>query len=139
MSTWQPDPETVDQLIELRIARQHILTGASGPYYTFVVDEAALRRGDPGVMRDQLARLLDTPERVRLHVAPLTCSFHAGQTGSFSLATVEQATLGYVEGPSIWDPTSEVDFLQRCWESVRSEALPESLSRDLIMKLVNEL
>jgi hypothetical protein len=133
------NPDRIDELVAGRMDRQRVLTGNHPPYCTFVVDEMALRRGTPEVMRDQLRRLLDLGDQITLHVVPPAHSFYAGQAGPFSLATVDGRTLGLLEDPGSGRVTEDVEPLIRAWEGVRSMALPGNLTQDMIAKMVSEL
>jgi transcriptional regulator with XRE-family HTH domain len=80
-----------DALVQVRLARQSVLTRERPPQLHAVLAEAALRAGavreGDGVMRDQLARLLALGGRpnVRLQVLPDDAPPHPGRTGSFDL------------------------------------------------------
>jgi transcriptional regulator with XRE-family HTH domain len=64
----------IERRVELRMARQQLLTAPGAPRLWAVLDEAALRRpiGGPQVMRAQLRRLLEAAQlpNVTLQVAP---------------------------------------------------------------------
>ncbi|AZS88622.1 helix-turn-helix domain-containing protein [Streptomyces griseoviridis] len=81
------DDERLDALVEVRLARQHVLRGQPPLRLSAVLDEAVLRReiGGPGVMVRQLHRLIEAAElpQVRLQVLPFTAGAHVGVTGPF--------------------------------------------------------
>ncbi|MFC4110125.1 DUF5753 domain-containing protein [Micromonospora zhanjiangensis] len=141
LTTARPDLDCgqVEELVVDRMERQRVLISDRPPHCTFVIDEAALRRGSPGVMGPQLARLLDPGSQVALHVVPLSAGFYAGQAGPFALATVESRDMGYLEYPGSGHVTHDVEPLTRLWEGVRSVALPVDQTRDLIARMVSEL
>lgn len=139
LSTWGHDPEEKEELVAGRMHRQKVLSGDKPPHCTFVLDETALRRGTPEIMRDQLRRLLDLGERSTIHVVPLGAEFYAGQAGPFTLATVDGRTLGVLEDPLTGRVTDDTEALLRGWEAVRSVALPARSSRAMIEKMVSEL
>ncbi|MEQ4301232.1 helix-turn-helix transcriptional regulator [Plantactinospora sp. B6F1] len=138
------DAEKAEELLTVRFERQDaILNGPRPPLTTFVMDEAALLRGDPGIMKEQLRHLLDlgARPRVSLHVVPLAAGLYVGQSGPFTLASLEDGTdVGFMEdqlaGRVITDP-EQVAALTRVWDGVRSVALPRNLTHDAISKLVN--
>lgn len=138
--------EEVEKRLAVRLERQRaVLDRDDPPLTTFVIGMAALRTGDPKVLREQLehlARLSERP-RVLVHVVPETAGFWAGQQGPFVIASFKSgddvAFLDdHLQGRVITD-SSMVAALQRSWDVVRAVALPRDLSRDLILKLVNEL
>jgi transcriptional regulator with XRE-family HTH domain len=87
-------PEEYARFIELRIARQRILTRDDPPTARFLLDEALLRRpmDEATVRRDQIARLLDLTERpnVTIQVIPLRAGLTAAMGLSFSVLSFHQ-------------------------------------------------
>ncbi|WP_067475452.1 helix-turn-helix domain-containing protein [Actinomadura hibisca] len=81
--------EQIEQRVDIRLARQSILTSGDPLRLLAVVDEAALRRpaGDETVMRAQLEHLLEAAElpRVTLLVIPFRKGRHPGTTGPFTI------------------------------------------------------
>ncbi|MFH8350171.1 helix-turn-helix domain-containing protein [Streptomyces sp. NPDC018045] len=79
--------DQVEELVEVRIARQEVLRGERPLELCAVLDEAVLRRevGSPGVMAAQLRHILDVGQlpHVRLQVLPFTSGVHIGITGPF--------------------------------------------------------
>ena len=77
----------VDELVTVRLERQHLWQRAESPQCVFVLDETALRRpiGGPAVLDAQLGRLMELADlpSVRLHVVPLDAGAHVGFTGGF--------------------------------------------------------
>ncbi|WP_030017656.1 helix-turn-helix domain-containing protein [Streptomyces monomycini] len=77
----------VEELVEVRVARQEVLRGERPLELCAVLDEAVLRRevGPPGVMAAQLRHLLDVGQlpHVRLQVLPFASGVHIGITGPF--------------------------------------------------------
>ncbi|MEV5596153.1 helix-turn-helix transcriptional regulator [Streptomyces sp. NPDC052496] len=77
----------VEELVEVRIARQEVLRGERPLELHAVLDEAVLRRevGSPGVMAAQLRHILDVGQlpHVRLQVLPFASGVHIGITGPF--------------------------------------------------------
>ncbi|MFI5620667.1 DUF5753 domain-containing protein [Streptomyces sp. NPDC051567] len=79
----------VDALVEVRLARQAILTREEPLALWAVIAEAALRTRteDPNIMHEQLGRLLALGKRpnVNIQVLPSDTPPHVGQLGSFSI------------------------------------------------------
>ncbi|MEU1011341.1 helix-turn-helix transcriptional regulator [Streptomyces sp. NPDC005890] len=81
------DEERLDTLVEVRLARQHVLRSDPPLVLSAVLDEAVLRRevGGPEVMARQLERLMEAARlpQVRLQVLPFAAGAHVGLTGPF--------------------------------------------------------
>ncbi|MFI6782728.1 Scr1 family TA system antitoxin-like transcriptional regulator [Micromonospora sp. NPDC050276] len=139
-------PEQVDQLVAGRLARQELLAGPAPKRFTAVVDETALRRvvGDRDVQLAQLERLVElaTLPHVRLYVIPAGAGAHPGLAGGFVLANLPDGDeVAYIDGVfgQIVDRPDTVDTIRTMWDTLLGEALPASVSVELIGKLVNEL
>ncbi|GAA0544231.1 helix-turn-helix domain-containing protein [Actinomadura livida] len=83
-------PETIDRLLELRLARQQILNRATPAFALWVVlDENVFRRpiGEATVMRGQVSRLLAAIKapNITVQVLPFDKGAHVGLDGPFSL------------------------------------------------------
>jgi transcriptional regulator with XRE-family HTH domain len=87
----------IDQRVELRMARQALLTGPRPTHLWAVLDEAVLRRaaGPPGVMRRQLQHLLQAADRpnVTIQVIPFAVGAHAAAGGPFSILRFSERDL----------------------------------------------
>ncbi|MBA2811711.1 transcriptional regulator [Streptomyces sp. KM273126] len=85
------DPETIEQRVIARLARQDILDRRPAPLLSFVLDESVLRRpyGGKDVLRGQLEHLLLIGQKrnVELQIAPLDCEESAGVDGPFTVVT----------------------------------------------------
>jgi hypothetical protein len=81
------DEEVVAQRVQVRLARQAVLTRIPPPRLSVVLDEAVLRRviGGPDVMRHQLSRLVEAAEldMVTIQVLPFAAGAHRALAGSF--------------------------------------------------------
>ncbi|MDQ0945050.1 hypothetical protein QFZ67_006755 [Streptomyces sp. V1I1] len=79
--------ESVNSLVEVRIARQSVLRAERPLELSAVLDEAALRRevGGCRVMREQLRQLAETAQlpHVRLQLLPFSVGGYVGLTGPF--------------------------------------------------------
>jgi hypothetical protein len=82
-------PEEVERQVELRMARQAILTRTSPSSLYVVLDEAALHRlvGQRPVMRKQLKWLIDASEmpNIRFQIIPFEMGEHGGMVSPFQL------------------------------------------------------
>ncbi|MGW4436235.1 helix-turn-helix domain-containing protein [Streptomyces sp. NPDC004596] len=85
------DPETVEQRVTARLARQDIFDRRSAPLLSFVMDEAVLRHryGGEGVLRGQLELILlvGQKQNVEIQVMPTECEENAGVNGPFTVVT----------------------------------------------------
>ena len=83
-------PGVVPRRVEVRLARQALLTREEDPLdLTVVLDEGALRRqvGGPAVMREQLLHLAEMAVRpnITLQVLPFAVGSHLGMQGGFMI------------------------------------------------------
>ncbi|HEY0699507.1 MAG TPA: helix-turn-helix transcriptional regulator [Micromonospora sp.] len=128
--------DEVDGYVAGRLERQLAVFGRPRPPLTvFVVDEMALRRGDPEIMRPQLDHLVAMAARpfVMLHVLPLTAGLHPGQAGAFVVASLPGGEdVGYIDDQESGRVTRDVAALWRTWDTVRSVALPRDQTVDLL-------
>lgn len=83
--------DEAERRVDLRLARQHILTRPSPPRLWLVIDETALRRLEvttgPEVMRAQISHLVDAAAQpnITLQVLPFTAGLHPAMYGPFRL------------------------------------------------------
>ncbi|GLZ03962.1 transcriptional regulator [Actinomadura sp. NBRC 104412] len=93
------EPEEIERRVQVRVARQQILTRPDRPRLWAVVDEAVLHHmvGGRTIMRDQLDHLVGASEqgKTTIQVVPFTAGAHAGTSGPFVL-------LGFAE-PAVPD------------------------------------
>jgi hypothetical protein len=79
----------LDRRVELRIARQELLTKPGAPQLWAVLDEAALRRpiGGPDILRGQIEALIEATKspNVRLQIVPFEAGGHAAAGGAFTI------------------------------------------------------
>ncbi len=100
---WSDDPGFIKNAVDVRMARQRILT--QGATFEFVIDEAALRRSVGGreTMRDQIRHLieLNTGSKVLVQVIPFSVGAHQGLAGGFiALQFSKTETTGSAAGMS---------------------------------------
>ncbi|MFE6029097.1 helix-turn-helix domain-containing protein [Streptomyces niveus] len=136
--------EQVNALVEVRMARQSVLTRPEPLEMWAVIHEAALRPtvSTGPVMRDQLQRLLDLAElpQVSIQVLPLDAMPHPGMAGTFAMVgfadttdfdvvVIESLTsMLYVEDPV------EASMYGSAFERLQATALPFDKSADLIAR-----
>jgi transcriptional regulator with XRE-family HTH domain len=81
--------EEVEHSVELRMARQQLLSRSDPPNLWAVLDEAVVRRqvGGVKVMKNQLERLVEDSAlpNVTLQLLPFTLGEHTGMDGSFTI------------------------------------------------------
>jgi transcriptional regulator with XRE-family HTH domain len=138
--------DRVEELLAARLDRQAILDRADPPLLWAVVDEAVLHRqvGSDKVMHDQLLHVAEMAERpnVTVEVVPYGAGGHSGLAGAFVIADFRDApSIVYLEtaiGGQIVEKPSAVEELVLVFDTLRSEALPRRMSRDLIMKVAEE-
>lgn len=138
-------PEQAETHLTTRLERQAaVFDREEPPLLTFVIDEIALRRGDPAILRDQLLHLLKVGERPRiyLHVIPLSAGIHIGLDGPFILMhTAENDVVGFVDDQlegRLVTHQDKVAALEKTWQALMSVALPRDQTRELIARLVEE-
>lgn len=140
-------PAKADEYLTIRMARQAaVFDRAEPPVCQFIIDQSALLRGDPTIVREQLEHIaeMSTRSRVLVQVTPADAGWHPGQNGPFMLATLAETggTVGYVDdqlqGRLVTEP-KRVAALEQAWQALSGVALPRDQSRDMILKLVKEL
>jgi transcriptional regulator with XRE-family HTH domain len=141
------DPDNVEGLVETRLARAKILDRENPPDVVAVIHEHALRDmiGSAEIMAEQLAHLAEVSRRpnVVIQVLPLGIGAHAGLGGAFDIASAEGMNdLLRIEGVPM-DITTETRSVVRraavAFDQIRAEALPRGQSRDLTVRLGEEL
>lgn len=133
--------------VEARMARQEILTRESPPPPEIycVLDEAVLRRdvGGAKVMYAQLLHLAELSTRDNISIQIVPSRHHPGVRGPFVVATLENGNeilhVDHALGGAVTDRPEDVATVESSWESIRSESLPASMSRDLIVRMAEEL
>jgi transcriptional regulator with XRE-family HTH domain len=141
--------EEVGRRVRLRMARQTLLTREHPPRLWAVVDEASLRRpvGGPGVMKQQLERLLDATElpNVTLQVLPLDTGAHPAMVGSFSVLRFpdqelpDVVYLEHLTGASYLNKPDEVDQYLHVMESICVRAAAPDQTVELLNRLLDGL
>jgi transcriptional regulator with XRE-family HTH domain len=128
--------------VQARMERQNIIAAGEPPTLRFVLDETVLYRGKggPQVMYDQLKRLVaSVSEQLTVQIVPAAVS--PAQSGAFVLGTVDGREVAYVETAVRGIVTSspeDIAKLEDVWESVRTHALSQEESLDLINRTAEE-
>ncbi|RKR90212.1 hypothetical protein BDK92_4580 [Micromonospora pisi] len=131
--------EDVERFVKVRLERQKaVFERPRPPLAVFVIDEAALRRGDPELMDEQLDHLVEMASRpnVFVHVIPFSAGLYAGQAGPFVIASIEGSRdVSYLDNQlagQLAVDTRELAELLRVWDAVRGHALPRDQSIELM-------
>jgi hypothetical protein len=143
------DPEEVERLLEVRLARQQILTRDDRPRLWAVIDEAVIHRavGGSEVMRGQLRHLADATRqgKTTVQVVPYRAGAHAGTTGPFVILDYAEATdpaVVYVEtlaGDIYLEERSDVDRYTLAFDRLVAAALHPDDSVQLIEHMASSL
>ncbi len=141
--------EEIERRVELRVARQALLTRPDPPRLWAVVDEAALRRpvGGLEIMRVQLERLIDATRlrNVTLQVLRFGAGAHPAMVGAFSLlrfADDELPDVVYLEhltGAIYLDKRDDVRQYLHVMETVCVRASPPGATADILAGILKEL
>jgi hypothetical protein len=139
--------DELDELVNARVERQNILEKADPPELWVVLDESVLLRliGSAKIMHGQMERLhfeMDSRAAVTIQVVPAGIGAHAGLLGAFAIASGDGSpdTLYVdtaVQGQTVIE-TALVRKAASVFDRLRSEALPQRASRDLIEKVAEE-
>jgi hypothetical protein len=132
-----------ESAIAARMERQEILSRENPPTLHFVLDETVLSYevGDKKVMHAQLEHLasLISPPRLTIQVVRSSVNPHA--MGAFILATTDGSEVAYVETAVRGIVTSsreDITSLTATWEAIRTFALPQQESAELIRRTAQE-
>ncbi len=143
------DPDEVERLLEVRLARQKILARDDRPRLWAVIDEAVIHRvvGDPNVMSGQLRHLADAAQqgKTTIQVVPYRAGAHAGTTGPFVILDFPETTdptVVYVEtlaGDIYLEERSDVSRYTLAFDRLRAAALNPDDSVQLIEQVASSL
>jgi transcriptional regulator with XRE-family HTH domain len=142
-------PAEVDRRVELRMARQALLTKKDPPQFWAVIDEAVLRRpiGGGPVLRGQIEALIESAKlpNVRIQIVPFEVGGHAAAGGAFSILRfpaedmsdvvyVEQLTSAlYLEKPE------DIDLYAETMERLSIEADPPGQTVDTLTRILKQV
>lgn len=142
-------PESIDQLVDLRMRRQEVLTREPEPLHLWsILDESVVRRpiGGHAVLKRQLARLIDaaTSQAVTVQVLPIARGAHAALNGSFTIIEFPERTdpqVVYVENPAgniYLERDRDVRRFSLAYDHLRAAALPPEESIRLVRAVADE-
>jgi transcriptional regulator with XRE-family HTH domain len=138
----------IEQLVDIRMKRQEILTRSKPPHLWAILDESVIRRvvGSPQTMGEQLDRLLEANEspHITLQVLPFSKGAHAAALGSFVIIGGTEPTLDvvYVDfhtGSLFLEKEEELERYRLAFEYLRAQALDMEASSALIHRVRKEL
>ncbi|MEV6074337.1 helix-turn-helix transcriptional regulator [Streptomyces sp. NPDC052069] len=135
----------VDALVEVRLARQAVLTREDPLSLWAIVSEQALRSTseDDEVMHGQLGRLLSMGKRpnVNVQVLPANAPLHVGQLGSFTiLGFGPHADLDVVHTEGLTsalyvEEREQITAHRDAWQRLTSAALSVEATAELITEI----
>ncbi|MEO3922885.1 helix-turn-helix transcriptional regulator [Micromonosporaceae bacterium B7E4] len=137
---------SIGQWLDLRMARQQILTQAKPVRLSVVIDESALHQpvGGPAVMRGQLTRLVEVCRKpnVGLHVLPAAALRPYGAWGEFTVLRLPEPypSVGYLEnvgGRFYFESPKSKRFIDG-YHRLREAALSPGESAKLIVAVAKE-
>ena len=141
-------PSDVDRWVQLRIARQEVLTRAQPVTLHTVLDEAALRRvvGGPSAMRSQLAQLLAAAGRpnITIQVMPFATGAHPALAGPFIMLGFPEGTdndVIYIEnqtGGLYLEKENEIARYHQTFDRLQASAASPEASLDLIRAVMED-
>ncbi|MGW6461796.1 helix-turn-helix domain-containing protein [Streptomyces sp. NPDC055078] len=141
--------ERVDELVEMRMRRQEVLTRSDSPRICLIQGEAALRSrvGGSSVMGPQLDHLLGLADQpsIDLQVLPLRAGAHVGLVGAFVLfgfptpAFSDVVCVEHVTGTLHMETPDETRRYTLAFDSLRSAALSPKDSLEVIRHVRREL
>lgn len=141
--------EKVARHVELRLARQALLTRDDAPTLSVVLDEAAIQRlvGMPDVIRDQLRHLTGAVQmsNITFQVLPFAAGAHGGMIGPFMIlgfphsADPDVILLEFPTGDLYLDGADQVIRYTQLFEGLQAAALPSDESAAFLAELVRNL
>ncbi len=143
------DPDEVERLLEVRLARQEIFARDDRPRLWVVIDEAVIHRvvGGVSVMRGQLRHLAESAQqgKTTIQVVSYRAGAHAGAIGAFVILDFPEATdpaVVYVEtlaGDIYLEERSDVDRYNLAFDRLVAAALHPDESVQMIGRAANTL
>ncbi|MEU9600441.1 helix-turn-helix transcriptional regulator [Streptomyces sp. NPDC048109] len=147
-NTWLPayTEEETERMVAARLARRSVFERSPAPTFSFVQEEATLRRPVGGRMawRGQLERLLELSElrSVSIQVMPTACDEHFGTGGLIEVLKFPDGTaVGRSEGAFSGRPVSDpkqLRILELRYGMIRAQALTPRESRAVIEQMLGE-
>ncbi|NUK20971.1 helix-turn-helix domain-containing protein [Streptomyces lunaelactis] len=136
----------IDELVEARLDRAHLLDDPTKPLLWTVLDEAVLRReaGSPAVMAEALRHVAAMIRRHRIivQVLPFSAGAHAAMNGSLKLMSFEDAPpLASLQGPEtglLEDAPATVARHELTYDLLAASALSPEASLALIESVAED-
>jgi transcriptional regulator with XRE-family HTH domain len=137
-------PERVEELVQVRLTRQQLLSREPPLRVWAVIDEAALRRGvgGPTVMADQMEHLIAVNElpNVDIQVIPFEAGAHPAMDSSFRILEFENSVpdVVYVEGLAgkiYVEKPQDIETYRQVFEHLSSVALDPRDSMRLVARI----
>jgi len=147
-SPLRPKPDVIEQRVEARLIRQHLLEQEPAPRFWEVLDEAALHRlvGGPVVLRRQLDRLIEACQlpAVTIQVIPFAAGAHPGLESNFKILELSPPAppVVCVEGlnrESYLERPEDLEDYERVFNQLKAVALTPADSIDFIARIRNSL
>lgn len=142
-------PEEIERHVELRMARQLLLTGDDPLALWVVLDEAVLRRlvSRRDIMQKQLRRLSEAADmpNVTFQILPFTAGEHVGMNGAFTILSFPDPSdpdvvyLEHTGGDLYLDRPDQVERQKLLFEHLRAVALTPVDSAAFLVELAEEL
>ncbi|MEU4832279.1 helix-turn-helix transcriptional regulator [Streptosporangium sp. NPDC023615] len=142
-------PGEVEHRIEVRMARQALLSQAEPLCLWAVLDEAVIRRiiGGPVVMRSQLKRLLEVIDlpNVTIQILPFAAGAHSAMSGAFQIlqfpepADPDVVFLENLTDSLYVERDADVYRYTVAFDHLRAKALDPDDSRRLIAETADQL
>lgn len=136
--------ERIDELFEVRMMRQRLLTRSAAPDFWVVLDEAVLHRAVGGrqVMSAQLDRLIEVTNlpNVTIQIIPYEAGAHPAMDSTFSMLDFADSvpSVVYVEGLVGWiyvDSPQNLARYQQVFERLCAMALTPKASIELVARV----
>ncbi|WP_433466610.1 helix-turn-helix domain-containing protein [Spirillospora sp. CA-128828] len=133
--------KNVERSLESRMGRQEVLTRPTPPDLWVTVTENVLDWpvGSPAVMVAQLTRLLELSRlpNVVVRVVPRRSGASEALDGPFQVVRTPEEVLAFVEAAvegRLVSEEDDVDGFRNRFDRINAKALPEDLSRELILR-----
>lgn len=150
------DEDEVQRRVNVRMARQSLLTRPRAPHLNVIVSETILHRlvGGPAVMAEQLAHLVAVSRQanISIRVLPFAVGVHGGMAASapFTLLSFPrdargellEPPLAYVDtltGALYLNKPDEFEAYQLAWKDLDHRTPNEEESRRMITSVLEEL
>ncbi|MQA04031.1 MAG: helix-turn-helix domain-containing protein [Streptosporangiales bacterium] len=132
--------------VEIKIARQKLVWDDDPPAAWYVLDESVLKRkiGDNAIMREQLKRLIDPPNRCTIQILPYDKAEHPGAAGGLTIFEFDQdlhSPIAYIESQagSLYLEEAELDRCRSVIDHTMALALSPAESVEFIRGVLGRI